>query len=276
MEKLELKELLKNIRDNNYGVPYGINQYDLSLEMMNNIGDTDSELRDELILSTLFNWIYNGTLSTMESYELLKIALDNNHLLNGLGEINDTVFSRTFSAEIVAAIINKHRKEGFISEDDIQKAFNSILKFYNQDNDVRGYIESKGWAHGAAHGADALHEFARCKEIGYEGLHNILDAIYKKVHVKNYGYIHFEDERMSNVIKAILERKVIPVKEIENWINNFKNMEKTGTFSDDLVIDFNVNVFLKSLYFRLIDIEEYKHLANVIKGVLKEISRFYK
>lgn len=28
----------------------------------------------------------------------------------------------------------------------------------------------KGWAHGAAHGADALDEFARCEEVGYDGL----------------------------------------------------------------------------------------------------------
>lgn len=53
MDKQELKELLKNIRDNDYAVPYGINQYKLSLEMMDNVGDIDSELRDDLILTNL-------------------------------------------------------------------------------------------------------------------------------------------------------------------------------------------------------------------------------
>lgn len=269
-----LKELLKNIKDNDYAVPYGINQYNLSLEMMDNIGDIDSELRDDLILSILSKWIIDGVLPASVVYELLMTALDENHLLNGIGEINDTVFRRTFSAEIVAVIIYKHRQEKFLSEIDIKKALNTVLKFYDEDRDVRGFVEGKGWAHGAAHGADALNELARCQEVGYEELKKILDSIYKKVNVNYYGYIHFEDERLITSVKAILERKIIPVKEVGDWISSFNKMDKIGKYPEDLVIDFNVNTFLKSLYFRLIDIEEYKQLTNLIKSVLKEISLF--
>lgn len=274
MEKEALKKILKNIKDNDYAVPYGINQYDLSIDMMDNIGDIDSELRDDLILCILSKWIIDGVLPTSVVYELLMIALDEHHLLNGLGEISDTVFSRTFSAEIVAAIIYKHRQEKFLSEIDIKKVLNTVLKFYNEDKDVRGFVEGKGWAHGAAHGADVLDELARCQEVGYEELKEILYSIYKKVNVNHYGYIHFEDERMITPVKAILERKIIPEKEVGDWISNFNKIDKTGTYPERLVIDFNVNTFLKSLYFRLIYIDEYKQIANVAKGVLKEISRF--
>lgn len=274
MEKQVFKELLKNIKHNNYAVPSDINQKDLSFEMMDNIGDIDSELRDDLILSILSKWIIDGILPTSVVYELLMTALDEKHLLNGIGDISDKVFSRTFSAEIVAAIIYKHRQERFLSENDIKKTLKVVLKFYNEDKDVRGFVEVKGWAHGAAHGADVLDELARCQEIGYEELKKILASIYKKVNVNHYGYIHFEDERMSTPVKAIIERKIIPAKELEDWISSFTKIEKTGTYPEDMVIDFNVNTFLKSLYFRLIDIEEYKQIANRIKVVLKEISRF--
>lgn len=274
MEKQELKELLKNIKENDYKVPQCINPYQLSLVMMDNIGDIDSELRDDLILSNLFTWINEEILLSKEVYELLKIALDEQHILKGLGNINDSVFSRTFSTEIIAAIIYRHRREKFIDESDVQKAFNTVLKFYNEDKDVRGYVEGKGWAHGAAHGADALDEFARCEEIGYEGLKLILDAIYKKVNINHYGYIHFEDERIITAVKAILERKIVPIKEIEDWIRSFNKIEKTGMYPEDLVIEFNVNTFLKSLYFRLIDMPEYEKITNAIKEVLKEINRF--
>ena len=274
MEKQALKELLKSIKENNYAVPEGVDPYQLSLVMMDNIGDVDSELRDELILSNLFTWINEGVLSAKETYEILKIAIDEEHLLKGLGNINDLVFGRTFSVEIVAGIIYRHRREKFIAESDIQKAFNTILKFYNEDKDVRGYVEGKGWAHGAAHGADALDEFARCEEIGYDGLKLILDAIYKKVNINNYGYTHFEDERMITPVKAILEREIIPKKEIEDWVRSFKKIEKIGAYPEDMIIDFNVNTFLKSLYFRLIDKTEYEQITNAAKEVLKEINRF--
>lgn len=54
MEKEKLKEFLRSIKENDYAVPEGVNAYELSLIMMENIGDIDSELRDDLILSNLF------------------------------------------------------------------------------------------------------------------------------------------------------------------------------------------------------------------------------
>ncbi|MGF7060641.1 hypothetical protein HNR33_004333 [Brassicibacter mesophilus] len=38
MEKQALKTLLRNIKDNKYAVPEGVNPYKLSLEMMDYIG----------------------------------------------------------------------------------------------------------------------------------------------------------------------------------------------------------------------------------------------
>ena len=274
MEKQALKKLLKSIKSNNYEVPHGLNPYELSLVMIDNIGDTDSELRDELILSNLSKWIIEGILTTNEIYQLLMILLDGDYILKGLGGINDSIFSRTFSVEIIASIIYRHRQENFISQTDIEKALNTVLKFYNEDKDVRGYVKGKGWAHGAAHGADALDEFARCEEIGYDGLVKILNAIYNKVNVNHYGYIHFEDERMITVVKAIIERKIIPTNEIEDWIRNFNNIAKTGMYPEDLVVEFNVNSFLKSLFFRLVEKPEYDQITNVVREVLKQISKF--
>ncbi|MFZ5354027.1 MAG: DUF2785 domain-containing protein [Bacillota bacterium] len=274
MEKQALENLLRNIKENDYIVPQGINPHVLSLEMMKYIGDIDSELRDNLILSTLFAWINKDILAAAEVNELLLLAIDENHLTKGLGDIDDSVFSRTFSVEVVASAVYRHRREKFISDSNLEKAFSSTIKFYNEDKDVRGYVEGKGWAHGAAHGADALDEFARCEEIGYQGLKMILDAIYKKVNIGYYGYIHFEDERMITAVKGIIEREIIPVEEIEDWIRSFGKIEKIGRYPDDLVIDFNVNVFLKSLYFRLMDKPEYASMADTAKAVLKEISRY--
>lgn len=274
MEKQALKDLLISIDRNDYKVPAGLTPYELSSVMLDNIGDTDSELRDELILSILSKWIIDGTLSTNEAYQLFTTMLDGDYILRGLGDINDFIFCRTFSVELLASIIYRHRQEHFISHSDIEKALNTVLKFYNEDMDVRGYVNGKGWAHGAAHGADALDEFARCDEVGQEGLKKILNAIYNKVNVKQYGYIHFEDERMVTPVKAILERNIIPEKEVEDWIRDFTKMAKTGVHQEDQVIEFNVNSFLKSLYFRLVEKPEYEQITIVVKEVLKQINRF--
>jgi hypothetical protein len=122
LEKQALKDVLKGIKENGYNTLHGVHPYQLSLVMMDNIGDIDCELRDELILSILARWIDRGVLSASEAYELLMISLDEEHILKKLGNIDDSVFVRTFSVEIVASVICKHRKEEFISDSDIQKA----------------------------------------------------------------------------------------------------------------------------------------------------------
>ncbi|SHH32802.1 Protein of unknown function [Clostridium collagenovorans DSM 3089] len=272
MEKKELKTLLRNIKDNKYAVPEGVNPYKLSLELMDYIGDIDGELRNDLIYSVLVGWIMTDVLTFEEAHNIFMIALDEKHILNGLGEINDTVFGRTFSVEVAACIIYKHRK--LLSDSDILKAFNAVLKFYNEDRDVRGFVEGKSWAHGAAHGADALMELAQCEIIGYEGLKEILDSIHKKIKINYYGYINNEDERMISAVKAVLERDIIPVEEIKEWIRSIGNREKEGIVPDCLFIEHNVILFLKSLYFRLVDNTKYDQLAKIVKEVLKETSRF--
>ncbi|WP_034438991.1 DUF2785 domain-containing protein [Clostridium ihumii] len=272
MEKQALKTLLMNIEDNEYAVPEGVNPYELSVDMMEYIGDIDGEFRDDLICSILLDWIMTDVLTPEEAHHIFLIALDEKHIFNGLGKVDDTVFDRTFSVLVSSCIIYKHKN--FLPDNDILKAFNKVLKFYNEDKDVRGFVEGKGWAHGAAHGADALMELAKCEVIGYEQLKEILNAIYKKININYYGYINNEDERMISAVKEVLERDIIPVEEIEEWIRSFGNIEKTGILPDDLFIEFNVTLFLKSLYFRLVDNTKYQQVAKIVKEVLKKTSRF--
>ena len=272
MEKQTLKTLLSDIKDNEYAVPEGVNPYELSVDMMEYIGDIDGELRDDLICSVLLEWIMTDVLTPEEAYHIFLIALDEKHIFNGLGKVDDTVFDRAFSVLVSACITYKHKN--FFPDNDILKAFNKVLKFYNEDKDVRGFVEGKSWAHGAAHGADALMELAKCEVIGYEQLKEILNSIYKKINVNYYGYINNEDERMISAVKEVLERDIIPVEEIEEWIRSFGKIEKTGILPDDLFIEFNVTLFLKSLYFRLVDNTKYEQLSKIVKEVLKKTSRF--
>lgn len=277
MEKIALKKLLRNIRENDYVVPEGINPFDLSLEMMKYIGDTDSELRDLLIYSILFHWMTGDkgdVLTLEEDHQLLKIAIDDNHLFYGLGNTGDSVFTRTFSVLIIAVAIYKHRTNSYLSKEEVDNILDKVLKFYDEDKDVRGYIEGKEWAHGAAHGADALDELARCKEIGYEGLKRILDSIYRKTNINYYSYIHQEDERMVTATLAAFERKLISDEEIIEWIRSFKDVKYQNKYPEDMTLRVNGKNFLRSLYFRLAKTSEFEAYVKVIKEVLDETSRF--
>lgn len=85
--------------------------------MMDNIGSLDPILRDELIYGTLLHWIAKSRFTFEQLRDLLNISLGSSHLFYNLGDKDqEAVFKRTFSVLIVALIINKHRKENFLSK----------------------------------------------------------------------------------------------------------------------------------------------------------------
>lgn len=88
---------MKRILADGCALPAGY-AYETALEMMNHIGDIDRRLRDDLIYTVLSRWIIKGALFSAQMKGLLLIALDENHLGKGLGEIGDAVFTRTPTA----------------------------------------------------------------------------------------------------------------------------------------------------------------------------------
>ena len=274
MERDDLRSLLREVKSGGFMVPEGFKPFTLASDMMNYLGDTDGELRDNLIYSILSNWIVKGILSTWEVNQILAISLDDRHLLYGLGNTDDTVFVRTFSLLIIAAAIYRHRSTGYLSSEMINNVLEKVLKLYNEDNDVRAYVEGKGWADGVSHGADALDELARCEEAGYEGLKRILNAIQKKVNINWYSYCHDEDERMVTAVTAILDKKLIPENEEIEWIESFAKLTLTGHYPTDLVLSVNIKNFLRSLYFRLAGKAGYTRITDVTVEILNKMNKY--
>lgn len=274
MNKKDLKQLLLQIKEDDYKVPKNVNPFELALTMMQYIGDVDPVLRDILILSILYKWSLEGVFTKEELYKIFEISIDKEHLHYGMGQINDTVFTRTFSVEIVAICIYLHRKDNFLEKKDVKKALDKVIEYMNKDKDVRGYIEHKGWAHGAAHGADTLDELARCQELEECDLQRILECISKKIQINYYCYIHQEDERLVTATLGVLERKNISEEKTINWLKSFVEFNKVGEYPTDMIIEVNVKNFLRSLYFRLLDKSEFENIINEIIKVLNEMNKF--
>ncbi|WIV12707.1 DUF2785 domain-containing protein [Proteiniborus sp. MB09-C3] len=270
-----LKRMLKQIKEENYSVPTNVNVNDIVLEMMNNIGNTDPELRDKLIYSIMFYWIKDNKITIDKLKELLAISIDDNHLFFRIGETDtDSVFTRSFSILLVPLILMKHGQNNFLSERDIHEVYAKVVDYFIKEQDLRGYVKDKGWAHSIAHAADALDDLAICSEIGREDLLYMLEIIKKKVFINNYVYINEEDERLVTAIVSILNRNLISNKDFCEWIKSFSNIEKTGIYPEDDNLLANVKNMLRSLYFRIIDLDNTKILAEEIKNTLAKISNF--
>ena len=165
---------------------------------LTHLGSPDLELRDELIYTTLARWIVDKAyFSEVELRDFLQTSLDDQHLFFCLGdEEDDSVFTRSFSSLVIACILERHRKAPFLDEAVIGEVKARVTSYLNQERDLRGYVEGKGWAHAVAHAADVLDELVQCPEVDAAGVLELLACIRESACTPLYVYVHDEEERL--------------------------------------------------------------------------------
>ncbi|MCB2289153.1 DUF2785 domain-containing protein [Clostridium sp. CS001] len=271
----QLKQQLIDIKNNNWSVPSDIDKYELALEMLENIGSVDPELRDELILELLSDMIVENQLTDGDVKNLLKLLLSEKHLFYNIGKIeDDSVFNRAFTLLITEAMLHRHNqnKDILFPEEEIKRICTDVIKYTRQEKDVRGYVEIKGWAHSTAHAGDVFCNLVQCTEIEKPELIAILEAIKDKVCISYYAYINNEDERLICAVMEILEKGNFNDEEFINWIKSFEDVQITGKYPEDHNLISNRKNFLSALYFRLKRRNEKIEFLNTIEQVMNNIT----
>jgi len=270
-----LKEVLQEIVDNEYEVPNERDYEQLTNEMLDNIGVVDPVLRDELIYMVLANWIMDDQYNKDELKQILNICLDEDHLYYQLGaKEDDTVFTRTFSALIVAVLFHKDNEDDFLNTQEFQDAASKVFNYYSEEKDLRGYVEGKGWAHSAAHGADILAEIGKSKKAQKRQLMKLLQAIIDKSQVADQIYYNAEDERMAKAVKNTMKNINLDDESINKWFRDITNFKRINDRNKYDTLLFNLKNILKSLYFEIIsdDVINDKYLI-LITDSLKDLDQ---
>lgn len=275
-EKKQLKANLLKILENKYELTEGKKAWDYVPIMLKNIGDVDSELRDDLIYSTFSQWICEKDyFSNEELCDILSTVMDDNHLFYHIGNENDdTVFTRTFSVLVIALILYKHGEKQFLEPDMFIKVKDNIIKYYTKEKDFRGYTVEKGWAHGAAHGADVLDELVERKECNETIHHEILDAIEKALQNGKYIFSHEEDERITNAVYNIIEKNLIGYESIINWIEGLTQCCDWERSHSQYITRVNTKNLIRSLYFRLLHKKSPVELIDTLREIEKKLNNY--
>ncbi|MEY8347899.1 DUF2785 domain-containing protein [Bacillus cereus] len=273
VDEQELKQELQQIKNNNYAVPEDVDAYPYAQWMLDSIGSPDADLRDNLIYSTLERWITGEVFRQKELRGLLLQALSPDYLFYKIGEKGtDSVFKRAFSILIPPLILSVHEKEAFLSEEQLYSVAEQVFEYVYLEQDVRGYVEGKGWAHSTAHAADALNALARTIR-NREFSHAILVAIRHKVRLHDYVYINFEDERLVTAVMSLWNQNILTEEEWNNWLHSFTIIEEASASQNDILVQ-NIRSFLRSLYFRALEQEGNSWFTIAIRETLKKWHRF--
>ncbi len=268
------KQFLRSIAENNYEVPHDIDSYDFAKALFVNLGSPDGELRDELSYMILASGIIDkGRLTVEQMNELLTISLDTQHLFYAIGEVNsDSVFMRSFSNLIIAAILYTDARNLVISEQVVQHTKKALLTYAEEEKDWRGYVEGKGWAHAMAHLADALDECAQNSYMTPEDRQDILQTLRRLAQLPEPLY-NEEDMRLATSAQHIIVGREVPDNFITDWLDAC--FVERGSDVSAWMSATNVKNFLRSLYFLLIWDNMLPPVYAQISDILKRLDDVY-
>lgn len=269
-------EDLQRIEENEYQLGEGEQHQDFLPLLLQYIGDPQPELRDNLIYPMFYMWIKEeNRFSEEELRSLLTVLTDENHLFYNIGSEDDqSVFTRTFSALPIALIIQHHRKNPFLNQEEIEQLMQVMLRYYKEEKDLRGYLSVGGWAHSASHGADVFVELVQCEESSVAMLREVLVAISGKLHNGIHIFSDEDDERLVNIVDTMIHKELLPHQEIADWISCLAQCCNLPRNRNQVIARVNSKNFLRSLYFRRGQDSLGNELNTAILGTEAKLNRF--
>ena len=190
---------------------------DLTAELTTMLGSPDPEQRDGTAYPTLSTWIDRGV------YDDLLPGLGDGMaagLTVGLGESGtDSVFRRSFSVLALAECLARDNEMLLLPSARVFDWGDRVASWYLREQDVRGYVPGKGWAHAIAHGADAIGILAHSPHFATNELTVFLDVLADRLLMTGSGLLLAgEPDRMAAATMQILRRNVVSLKVLEPWI----------------------------------------------------------
>lgn len=275
------KTYLHTIANNQYQLPDDIDLYAFLHALLQNFATTDAELRDELTYMILAHAIVDqqeaDKLSTAQRESLLLACIDNAHLFYHIGETSsDSVFMRSFSLLIVAALLYADARLRQISQEATRKTQSALLRYAGEERDWRGYIKGKGWTHSVAHLSDALDEIAQNRHMSQADREAVMHTLPYLATLPE-PLCYEEDDRLSFVAYRVITANMVEDAFLETWIESFfvtRTEEIPGGTGEDVaswVRAANARNFLRSLYFRLLWNQQAPTLLERISALLKKL-----
>ena len=226
---------------------------ELTAELTAMLGSPDPTHRDDTAYATLATWIGRGV------YDDLLAGLGDGMsagLEVGLGQIgSDLVFRRSFSVLILGECVDRDNVVGALPAIKILEWGDRIATWYIRERDLRGFVEGKGWAHAAAHGADAIGALGRSPDLGLPELTVMLDVLADRLLLPTEDFlVCSEADRMAMATMDVLRRNLVPLSILEPWVARLAGSAagRGGTSSKHPFLrTFNVQAYLRALHLQL-------------------------
>jgi hypothetical protein len=225
---------------------------ELTAELTTMLGSPDPTQRDDTAYATLATWIGRGV------YDDLLAGLGDGMAAGlevGLGEAGtDSIFRRSFSALILGECVDRDNVVRALPASKILEWGDRIATWYIRERDLRGFVDGRGWAHAAAHGADAIGALGRSPDLGLPELTVMLDVMADRLLLPTDEFlVCSEPDRMAMATMDILRRNLVPLSILEPWVARLAGSATTrgGKAKNPFLRTFNVQAYLRALHLQL-------------------------
>lgn len=267
----ELKEVIRDVLQlsQEERAHYMEQHGELLLEqMLEHIGNPDLALRDQAIYSLFMELLVSHQLSkeTMESL-VMKLATDD-YLFYGIGShMDDSVFTRSFTALWLAGLLRIDMMQSYLSDEAKEQLYEKAVQFLAREKDVRGYVDGKGWANAIAHTSDLLALMVRHDYFEVKYGVPILQGI-QSVFWKGQVLVDDEEERLVEVVSALIEVG-FPEEVMSEWVEQvFEQLQRylmqRGYTREYFTARTMTLHFMKTLYFALKYKQKYPQLLSTV------------
>ncbi|HEY2571617.1 MAG TPA: DUF2785 domain-containing protein [Solirubrobacteraceae bacterium] len=207
----------QSIVESDYAVPDDRPLDAMTQTLLGWLGSTDPTLRDRYAYPILEHWLHAEQYSPDDVRYLIGELAAN--IPRGLGERDaNGVFLRTFSVLMLAEIVHYDNAHQILDEAEIRQMLELGLVYLDAERDLRGWVPGEGWAHSVAHTADLLFVLAQSRHLGATELSRVLDALAQKLAAGGSFYVCGEDDRVARVVVAVIERDLLTVQALRDWL----------------------------------------------------------
>ncbi len=237
-------------------------------EMLQNIGHPNGEARD------LYNYrLFVELLSADQiPHEVLKSFAHSlsgkAYLLAGIGEEEgDLVFTRSFSALWLTAILHADRQLELLDEELVAAVTKGALTLLARERDLRSFVnDEKGWAHSIAHVSDLLAALIQHCHFDMKNSPYILQEV-KEAFWKGRVYTDDEEDRFVKIIEGLIQ-KGFEEDILVEWVEQvFDKLEiysyELGFTQEWFRARTNILHFMQTLYFTLKFSNRYEKLRSI-------------
>ncbi|MBA2174223.1 DUF2785 domain-containing protein [Halobacillus locisalis] len=188
--------------------------------VVNILGSTDAELRDELGYGALIELLIHQKQLSHEELRILWLdALSDQQLFFKIGEEGtDSVFRRSFTSLLITLLIHRDHQDHFLNERDFQVMLESLIDYCQLERDDRGFVKNKGWAHAPAHVADAIVECVVHRYATHDCCQELWQAILHLLNHASKVYDADEDERLATATTSMVTSKKISLSTLTSWL----------------------------------------------------------